>query len=198
MTRLCHLGDDPLGRAVTDPTATPTDDPVPDTRPSAEALGAAVGELKRRIERELARETRGHYNAKTGRGGCLELELLVSALQLQHGARHPAARVRSIDAAIDALGKVGALPQPLASALGANYRFQRLLLNRLRMSHSGGLSDPDRFSENSPKLPTLARRMGLPDADALISRYRGSTAAVRRALRTTLPGCNLPTPSDSD
>ena len=167
--------------------------PEPDLR---ERIGDAVGELKRRIEDEVAREGRNAYNAKTGVGGCLELELLVSALQLVHGRENPHARTTKIDEAIAALASTGGLEPALASALSANYRFQRLLLNRLRMSHAGGFQDPDRFSENSPKLVTLARRMGLPDAEALISRYRASRVAVRRALVTTLPACGLPIPTD--
>ena len=159
-------------------------------------VGVAVGELKRRIEDELAREARNAHNVKTGVGGCLELELLVSALQLVHGRTDARARTTRIDDAIAALASSGALDPGLASALSANYRFQRLLLNRLRMSHAGGFGDPDRFSENSPKLVTLARRMGLPDAEALISRYRASRVAVRRALVTTLPACGLPIPPD--
>ena len=144
------------------------------------SIGAAVADLKRRIERELAREGRSHFNAKTGVGGALELELLVAAHQLHTGARVPAVRTRSITAALTALAAAGALPPALAKTLAANYRFLRLLLNRLRMSHAGGFSDPDRFSANSPKLPTLARRMGLPDAEDLILRYRACTAGCAR------------------
>lgn len=165
---------------------------------TAPAVAAAVGDLKLRIERELAREGRAHFNAKSGVGGCLELELLVSALQLLHGHDNEAVRRRGIDDAIVGLSDIEALPAGLATTLRANYRFLRLLLNRLRMSHAGGFDDPDRFSENSPKLPTLARRMGLPDADGLLHRYRTCRAAVRAALVTSLPDCPLPVLSDSD
>ena len=165
---------------------------------STSSLGTALGDLKRRIEREIGRETRGHFNAKAGLGACLELELLISALQLQHGRDAPGLRCRSIAAAIEALGVAGALPKTTANALSATYGFQRLLLNRLRMSHAGGFDDPDRFSENSPKLPTLARRMGLPDVDALISRYHASRSVVRSALVSLLPDCKLPLPFDPD
>ncbi|MBL4686918.1 MAG: hypothetical protein JKY37_20145, partial [Nannocystaceae bacterium] len=164
----------------------------PNESVSLAALGAAVGQLKRRIEGELAREDRQHINAKTGAGGSLELELLVSALQLRHGGAHRSVRARGIDAAIVALGAMGGLPQPVAATLRTNYGFQRLLLNRLRMMHSGGHADPDRFSVYSPRLPTLARRMGLPDADALLVQYRKCRATVRDALRAALPDSGLP------
>lgn len=145
--------------------------------------------LKGRIERELAREspTSGWYNAKTGEGGCLELELLVAALQLQHGPRHPAARALGIVDALVGLGQAGALRPDEAAALCTDYRFHRLLLNRLRMSPGRRGDDPDRFSEHSPRLDTLARRMGLPSRDALLERFHATRARVRAAFDRHLP-----------
>lgn len=142
----------------------------------------SVRHLKQRIETELARETRDHVHAKVGRGGALELELLVSALQLIAAREHPHVLVRGIVQSIDALARTGALTEDDARALSAAYRFQRLLLNRLRMTHPGGIDDPDRFSQNSPRLVALARRMGLPSRQALLDRVQYTREVVRGAF----------------
>ncbi len=145
--------------------------------------------LRIRIERELARENRraGWYNAKTGAGGCLELELLVAALQLMHGPHTEAARAPGIIEALEGLHAGGHLTAEEQTALCADYRFCRRLLNRLRMSPGGRGQDPDRFSENSPRLVTLARRMGLPGRPALMERFFQARARIRAAFDRHLP-----------
>lgn len=182
------LGDAVLGVVAgtlgwtTDPSPTDPESGAP--RPSPDDVRHETRRLKGRIEEELARENRakGWYNAKTGEGGCLELELLVSALQLVHGPAHPRARALGIVDALEGLAAAGVLPEPEASALCADYRFHRLLLNRLRMSPGRRGDDPDRFSESSPRLDTLARRMGLPSRTALLGRFHEARARVRAAF----------------
>ncbi|MCX4243319.1 [protein-PII] uridylyltransferase family protein [Paraliomyxa miuraensis] len=160
------------------------------SRPTPEEVQQETRRLKGRIEDELARESRkkGWYNAKTGEGGCLELELLVAALQLIHGPAHPGARATGIVEALTGLREAGAVLPDEASALCADYRFHRLLLNRLRMSPGRRGDDPDRFSENSPRLDTLARRMGLPSRVALLRRFHLARARVRAAFDRHLTG----------
>ncbi|MCA9655822.1 MAG: hypothetical protein KC501_38305 [Myxococcales bacterium] len=164
--------------------------PGPEPPPSADEMRQQTRRLKQRIEAELARENRaqGRFNAKTGEGGCLELELLVAALQLVHGPEHPAARARGIVDAVEGLGEAGVLPRDEVAALCADYRFLRLLLNRLRMSPGGRGEDPDRFSENSPRLVTLARRMGFPSRADLMRRFSDARSRVRSAFDHHLPG----------
>ncbi len=148
-------------------------------------VAAAVRSLKGRIELELARETRDVLNPKTGVGGCLEAELLVGALQLGHGPPRPS---RGIPEALSELARAGALAAEEAAQLEAAYRFERRLLNRLRMMHGGeGGDDSDRLAVNSPRLTPLARRMGLTGADALLEAYRTQRAVIRRAFDRHLP-----------
>lgn len=163
---------------------------APGERPSADEIRAQTRRLKERIEHELARENRarGWINAKTGVGGCLELELLVAALQLVHGPDHPRARARGIVDALAGLGDAGCLTPDETAALCADYRFLRLLLNRLRMSPGGRGEDPDRFSENSPRLVTLARRMGFGSRADLVRRVHDARSRVRHAFDLHLPG----------
>lgn len=151
-------------------------------------IGHAVVDLKRRIESELARENRntGYLNVKTGVGGSLELELLSSALALAHAPAHPDLLVRGVIESIERLGGHGVLAADEVRALCAAYRFERLLLNRLRMAHHGGIDDPDRFAQNSPRLTTLARRMGLPSRQHLLDQYRQASEVVRGAFERHL------------
>jgi glutamate-ammonia-ligase adenylyltransferase len=146
-------------------------------------VAAEAWKLKRRIENEIGREDRdGTFHVKAGVGGCLELELLVSALQLIHCPRHPLVQTRGIIAGIEALSHHGILSPGQASGMCANYRFLRLFLNRLRMSQARGIADPDRISENSPRITTIARRMGIANRQTLIARYRHVRQAVRAAF----------------
>lgn len=145
-------------------------------------VAAATRHLKQRIERELARETRDTLDVKTGVGGCLELELLVAALQLVHGAARPELRSHELPLALARLALLGLLDAEEASELDRAYRFQRLLLNRLRMTRGSAWGETDRLTVNSPRLTALARRMGLPDADALVSTLARHRATVRAAF----------------
>jgi glutamate-ammonia-ligase adenylyltransferase len=157
---------------------------------AADALARDVRALKRRIEAEIAREPKDGSvrNVKTGRGGSLELELLCGALSLQLASERGEAPKRGVIAQLDTLEGAGSLDAAEASALRAAYRFQRRLLNRLRMSPPAAGSDPDRFAQNSPRLRTLARRMGLTGRDDLLARHEASTQAVRTAFDQHLEG----------
>jgi glutamate-ammonia-ligase adenylyltransferase len=181
----------PLGRLVTDDVlARSLFEPDPTHAPSRDEIVREVRRLRDRVQRELARESRedakggraARYNAKSGVGGCLELELLVSALQLMHAPRHRAIAVRGIVPGLTRLEEAGILRDEEVSELSAAYRFLRLLLNRLRMSHGAGTDDPDRFAANSPTLVALARRMGLPENEALLRKYLETRSIVRRAF----------------
>jgi glutamate-ammonia-ligase adenylyltransferase len=152
---------------------------TPDTKGH---IAAQTRRLKQRIEAELARETRDQWNVKTGVGGVLELELLTSALQLAHDVR-----AREIPTALTALCERGVLEAGEAAALDQAYRFERRLLNRLRMSRSPGWGDDDRLPLNSPRLTALARRMGVADRDALISTLERQRATIRASFDRHLP-----------
>ncbi|MCA9699010.1 MAG: hypothetical protein KC431_15905, partial [Myxococcales bacterium] len=149
-----------------------------------EQLAVKTHALRRRIADEIARETRDTWDVKSGLGGCLELELLTSALQLRHGrnAQSPGLRSRDIPTALAALGAAGALTPAESRELADAYRFLRLLLNRLRMTRGSGWGESDRLPVNSPRLTPLARRMGLADRDALVSTLARQRTLVRAAF----------------
>ncbi|KIG12888.1 Glutamate-ammonia-ligase adenylyltransferase [Enhygromyxa salina] len=161
--------------------------------------------LKERIELELARETREQWNIKTGVGGVLEAELLVSALQLRHDVHAQAPptgqptsparmnlRARDIPSALQQLASIGALDPAEALALDRAYRFERRLLNRLRMSRGSDWGETDRLTLNSPRLTALARRMGLADRDTLVSTLERERSLIRAAFDRHLPRLDPP------
>jgi glutamate-ammonia-ligase adenylyltransferase len=149
-----------------------------------EEVARGVRDLLRRIADEVSREDRrrGYIDAKSGPGGCLELELLVAALQLLHGAATPGARTASVVEALEALGGAGVLDLRTWRQLTSDYRFLRQLLNRLRLTRPVAGDDPDRFSENSPRLVTLARRMGLVDEQSLLQELHRCREHVRQTV----------------
>ncbi|MFV8755490.1 hypothetical protein ACNOYE_33495 [Nannocystaceae bacterium ST9] len=156
------------------------------------SIVAATRHLKQRIEREIARETRDTLDVKTGVGGCLELELLVAAMQLAHGAERPELRSHELPVALARLAAAGLIDGNEANELDRAYRFERLLLNRLRMTRGSAWGETDRLTVNSPRLTALARRMGLADTDALVSTLTRHRATVRAAFDRHLP------PADAD
>lgn len=143
--------------------------------------------LKLRIEREIARETRDTLDVKTGVGGCLELELLVAALLLAHAGEAPELRSHELPVALARLAAAGLIDGNEAGELDRAYRFERLLLNRLRMTRGSAWGETDRLTVNSPRLTPLARRMGLADTDALVSTLTRHRATVRAAFDRHLP-----------
>ncbi len=153
-----------------------------------EEVSRSVRSLLDRIAVEVSRENRkrGFIDAKSGPGGCLELELLVGALQLHHAPTVAGARTSSVIEALAALGDADVLAPREARALTADYRFLRRLLNRLRLTRNVGGDDPDRFSQNSPRLVTLARRMGLVDASSLLDELEHRRDHVHRTLQARL------------
>jgi glutamate-ammonia-ligase adenylyltransferase len=172
------IGDPSLGPSVADIVSASVFD-----RPTEpETIRTQVRHLRDRVHRELARETRTQWNAKTGRGGAFEVELLVGALQLLH----PTPRVRAARGTLQgiaALTAEGVLSSADERALAASYRFLRHLLNRLRMRHgSHSAMDPDRFDVNSPRLSILARRMGLADRDTLVQTFEQHRDCIHEAF----------------
>jgi glutamate-ammonia-ligase adenylyltransferase len=160
-----------------------TDDP----EEAGKTIARATRSLKVRIENELARETRNSLDVKTGVGGILELELLIAALQLRHAGGQRQLRSHELPVALARLAAAGLFEAGEAQELDRAYRFERLLLNRLRMTRGSAWGDTDRLTVNSPRLTALARRMGLADHDALVSTLERHRATVRAAFDRHLP-----------
>ena len=175
---------------------------------SDDEIADDIDALRHRIQREISRETRAprlaaplevllssadgswptvSLDAKLGPGGCLDLELAVGAMVLRHRHRLLATTERAppgIHGALDALAEAGFLTREVHGQLDAAYGFHRRLLNRLRMDAEGPSDgSADAFMTNSPRLPRVARRMGLEDESALLHDF----LQHRRTVRSILP-----------
>jgi glutamate-ammonia-ligase adenylyltransferase len=139
----------------------------------------AIAEVRARMEHELGQETPGRRHVKFGRGGLVDVEFLVQALQLVHGARHPEVRRASTRAALRALGRVGALPAATAAALDDHYGFLRRVSAGLRLLSA---RPPDTLDLAGPMPARLAGALGYPSREAFLEDYRRRTEAVRAAV----------------
>lgn len=132
--------------------------------------------LKLRIEEELARESDTQWDLKSGQGGCMDFEFLISALQISQG--NYGAGQQDFFALAQSFEDTH-IPAGLCRA----YQFQRQVLNRLRLSVGAGRSgEQDRLHLESPRLGALSRRMGMSDAQALIRALREARTQIRSAF----------------
>ena len=118
---------------------------------------------------------------KRGRGGIRDVEFAVQLLQIVHGRRDARSARRTPCAALARAGGGGLRGRrPTPTALADAYRFLRRLEHRLQIVR-------DLQTHDLPADPrartTLARSLGLPDADALAARVRPHDRA--RCARST-------------
>jgi glutamate-ammonia-ligase adenylyltransferase len=140
---------------------------------------AAIDEVRRtkvRLEEYIRQRGKDLVEVKRGRGGIRDVEFAVQLLQIVHGRRDPALRSPSTLEALAALGAEGYVSEDDASALADAYRFLRRLEHRLQIVRDLQTHDlpPDRHART-----TIARSLGLTDADALQAEYDGMTGLVR-------------------
>lgn len=126
-----------------------------------------IGRLTGRIRAHhngAARPAPG-FDVKKGRGGIREVEFYAQTLQLIHGGRNPALRLRGVRASLDALAAAGLIDPDDARLLGDSYDRLRTIEHRLQMV-------ADQQTQSLPldpaALDNVARLDGLPDGAALV------------------------------
>src|SRR4030081_3666263 len=82
-----------------------------------------ISSIKRRIEREIVGQENIERDVKLGAGGIREIEFVVQALQLLHGARHAFLQETSTLKALPILAELELIPSVEARALEVAYRF---------------------------------------------------------------------------
>ncbi|MBI3629151.1 MAG: bifunctional [glutamate--ammonia ligase]-adenylyl-L-tyrosine phosphorylase/[glutamate--ammonia-ligase] adenylyltransferase, partial [Candidatus Rokubacteria bacterium] len=155
--------------------------------------GSAIGradlkeivEVRQRMEIELGKETPGRFHVKYGRGGLTDVEFLAQALQLVHGAAHPAVRGRNTLAALGALAREGLMAPDDARALAGHYRMLRSVSLALRLF---GARPTDTLDVAGPIPARVAKSLDYPDREAFLTDYRRRTAAVREIYGRLLRG----------
>jgi glutamate-ammonia-ligase adenylyltransferase len=90
--------------------------------------------MRERIEKDRGKQKKEIVDLKTTAGGLLDIEFIVQALQLCHGARNSALQTPSVIHALRALTASRAIPKPQAKALTANYEWLRTLELFIKMN----------------------------------------------------------------
>jgi glutamate-ammonia-ligase adenylyltransferase len=140
-----------------------------------------VHRLRLRMEKELGREKGGRFDLKLGRGGLVDIEFAVQAMQMQHSHDASVRTTHTLEA-IDALDRCGAIQSEDAARLREGYLFLRKLEQRLHVVHNASIH---LLEAEAPGLLPLARRMGLTGApgrsaaNQLMDRYTSITSSVR-------------------
>src|SRR6266480_2849653 len=92
-----------------------------------------IANIKRRIERDVVGPDKLERDVKLGIGGIREIEFIVQALQLIHGARHPFLQEPGMLKALRALRQLDLLPREEVLTLDNAYRFLRRVEHRLQI-----------------------------------------------------------------
>ncbi|MDH5223357.1 MAG: DUF294 nucleotidyltransferase-like domain-containing protein [Actinomycetota bacterium] len=145
----------------------------------AELPPAAIEDVRRtkvRLEEYIRRRGKEFTEVKRGRGGIRDVEFAVQLLQIVHGRRDVRLRTPNTLDALVGLAHEGYVADADADALSGAYRFLRQVEHRLQIVRDLQTHDlpPSRHART-----TLARSLGLADADALAAEYERTTGLVR-------------------
>jgi glutamate-ammonia-ligase adenylyltransferase len=142
-----------------------------------------IGNIKRRIERDIV----GHENigrdVKLGAGGIREIEFVVQALQLLHGARHAFLQETSTLKVLPVLADLELLPHQEARALEKAYRFLRSVEHRLQIEAE---QQTHTLPENAEALRRLAGSLGFSSPEKFNAALRGHMEKVRAIFRRVI------------
>ncbi|HET6983707.1 MAG TPA: bifunctional [glutamate--ammonia ligase]-adenylyl-L-tyrosine phosphorylase/[glutamate--ammonia-ligase] adenylyltransferase, partial [Myxococcaceae bacterium] len=140
----------------------------------------ALRDLKMQIDlRSTARED----DVKLGPGGIREVEFVAAALQLLHGGRNPALRVRSTQRALRRLVEAGLLSLADSDRLLEAYAFLRRAENRLQMVDD---RQTQAVPPPGPERERLAHSLGFPDPAAFEAELERHRTYVAQAFRVLL------------
>jgi [glutamine synthetase] adenylyltransferase / [glutamine synthetase]-adenylyl-L-tyrosine phosphorylase len=132
-----------------------------------------IANIKRRIERDIVGQKNLGRNVKLGAGGIREIEFIVQALQLIHGARHAFLQEPSLLKALRALHELELLPRDEIMKLDEAYRFFRSVEHRLQI-------DAEQQTHTVPQEAAALRRLALSLG---FSSSREFTAALQKLMR---------------
>ena len=132
-----------------------------------------IARIKRRIERDVVGADKLERDVKLGTGGIREIEFVVQALQLIHGARHPFLQESSTFKALRGLRQLDLLPREEVLTLDKAYRFLRRVEHRLQI-------EAEQQTHTVPQEPKALRRLAL---SLRFSSEQEFTAVLRQHMR---------------
>src|SRR5213595_1237651 len=139
-----------------------------------------IANIKRRIERDLVGPDKLERDVKLGIGGIREIEFIVQALQLIHGAHHPFLQEPSMLKALRALRQLDLLPRDEVLILDKTYRFLRRVEHRLQIEAEQQIHTVPQEPE---ALQQLSRSLRFSSAEDFTAALRERMCAVRPIFR---------------
>ncbi|MCX7887306.1 MAG: bifunctional [glutamate--ammonia ligase]-adenylyl-L-tyrosine phosphorylase/[glutamate--ammonia-ligase] adenylyltransferase [Verrucomicrobiae bacterium] len=139
--------------------------------------------IKTRIEHESVHRGELTRHVKLGIGGIREIEFIIQSLQLLRAGSLPWLRERNSLRALPLLQKAGLLTHAEEQALGAAYRFLRVVEHRLQMEmdlQTHTIPDEERA------LRRLAHNLGFSSVKKFLKVHTGHTGRVRQIYRGML------------
>src|SRR5436309_2893279 len=135
-----------------------------------------IANIKLRIERDVVGRDKLQRDVKLGVGGIREIEFIVQALQLIHGARHPFLQEPSMLKALRALRQLDLLPREEVLTLDNAYRFLRRVEHRLQIESE---QQTHTVPENPEALLRLARSLRFASAEDFTAALQKRMGGVR-------------------
>ena len=143
--------------------------------PTLDVLEEIAG-IKRRIERDIVGEGNMARDVKLGAGGIREIEFVVQALQLLHGARHAFLQETSTLKALPVLSDLELIPREEARDLERAYRFLRRVEHRLQIEAE---QQTHTIPENGQALQRLALSLGFSSKEDFAAALQEQMDKVR-------------------
>lgn len=155
-----------------------------------------IAAIKRRIERDIVGYENIGRDVKLGAGGIREIEFVVQALQLLHGARHAFLQETSTLKALPVLAQLELIPSGEARALEGAYRFLRGVEHRLQIEAEQQIHT---IPEDGESLDRLARSLGFSSRENFTSALREHMEEVRSIFRRIIsaPATGAESPAES-
>jgi glutamate-ammonia-ligase adenylyltransferase len=149
---------------------------------------AELRTMKARAEAIVAKRGLDHRELKRGRGGIRDVEFSVQLLQLVHGGRDPALRLRATLPCLAELAEAGYVAAEDAAALAIAYRFLRTVEHRLQLVEEAQVHTVPADRPSRDRLARVLGFRGRPQEtpgerfDAVLARHQGTGRAIHERL----------------
>lgn len=144
---------------------------------SPDDVRASVRQAKNRIESELRRRGRVWGEVKLGMGSIRDIEFVVQALQLVHGARHRHVRTSNTLDGLVRLTDAGILHADEYRRLTDGYVFLRAVEHSLQLMNN---RREHSLPSDPRELNALARRLDFETANQLMAHFDGHRESIRK------------------
>ncbi len=136
-----------------------------------------------RALREQALRSASPDNLKRGVGGTLDVELIVSGLQLKHAAQHPGILEPRTIAGLEKLHDADLIAAPVAAQLIDDYRMLRTVESNLRLLNTAARHE---LPTDEPNLAKLAYLIGDTSPDQLVQQCSNARSRISERFEQLL------------